>query len=254
MSLLSVEKIYYSYAKAPVLRNISFDISEGEFVSVLGANGSGKSTLFSVMNGTLKPDSGAVSFRGRSIRSIPPRLRARELASVFQNTDCKFPFTCFEIAEMGLFPHKMRTEPEDIDYINDIMEKTDTIQFSDKLITELSGGEAQRVLLARALVQKPALLMLDEAMSGFDIAARIKMTGLLKDMTRERNMSVVLIRHDIESAFMESDRILALKNGELMYNGAPQKIMSEKFFSDIYGVKAETEKDRFYIVGTTQAV
>lgn len=250
MSLLSVKELCFSYGNNPFLNNISFDINEGEFVSVLGANGSGKSTLFSLMTGAKRPDSGAVSYRGRSISSIHPRERAKEIAAVFQNTECKFPFTCFEIAEMGLFPHKQRTERDDIDFIRDIMERTDTLQFADKLITELSGGESQRVLLARALVQKPSLLLLDEAMSGFDIAARMKMTALLKELTRASGMSIILIRHDIEAAFMESDRILALKNGTLLYNGAPEALMSEKFFSDIYGVRAETGNGRFYIVGT----
>lgn len=250
MSLLSVKELCFSYVKTPFLDNISFDINEGEFVSVLGANGSGKSTLFSLMNGAKRPDSGTVSYKGRNISSIRTKERAKEIAAVFQNTECKFPFTCFEIAEMGLFPHKPRTEPEDIDLIKGIMERTDTLQFADKLITELSGGESQRVLLARALVQRPSLLLLDEAMSGFDIAARIKMTALLKELTRTSGMSVVLIRHDIEAAFMESDRILALKNGALLYNGAPDDLMSEKFFSDIYSVRAETENGRFYITGT----
>lgn len=250
MSLLSVKELCFSYDKNLFLNNISFDINEGEFVSVLGANGSGKSTLFSLMTGANRPDSGTVSYKGRSISSIRARERAKEIAAVFQNTECKFPFTCFEIAEMGLFPHKPRTDKNDIDFIRSIMEKTDTLQFADKLITELSGGEVQRVLLARALVQKPSLLLLDEAMSGFDIAARMKMTELLKELTRTSGMSVILIRHDIESAFMESDRILALKSGELLYNGAPRDLMSKKFFSDIYSVRAKTENGRFYITGT----
>jgi iron complex transport system ATP-binding protein len=152
------------------------------------------------------------------------------------------------VAEMGLYPHKAKPDKSDREYILDIMKKTDTFKFADKLITELSGGEIQRVLLARALVQKPKLLLLDEAMSGFDIAVKQKAVMLLKSLASETGMSVIFIRHDIETAFDDSDRILAMKKGEILYNDKPSRLLTERFFSDIFNVRAEIKDNRFHII------
>ncbi len=247
MSILSVQNLSFSYGKKQVLSDISFELSKG-LVSVLGANGSGKSTLVSLIGGRLRPESGTVTYDGENVYSIPPKRRARRIACVYQKTEAVFPYTCYEIAEMGLYPHKPKPDAADADFIRSVMRKTDTLQFENKLITELSGGERQRVLLARALVQKPELLILDEAMSGFDIAVRLNMTALLKRLAAERGMTIVFVRHDIDAAFCDSDRILALRDGKLMYDGTPTQLMTERFFMDIYNVKAEINNGRFNIL------
>ena len=245
--MLEVNNITFSYTKEPFIENLSFQVEPGEFISVLGANGSGKSTLLTVLSGAARPQSGEVIYNEKAIHSMQPKARAREIACIYQSTSCAFPFTCYEVAEMGLYPHKPKPDEEDIKFIYEIMEKTDTLQFKDKLITELSGGESGRVLLARALVQKPKLLLLDEAMSGFDISMRLKMITLLKQLIRDTGMSVIFVRHDIETAFSDSDRILAMKSGSLMYNDKPDRLLTEQFFRDIFNVKAEIQNDRFYI-------
>ena len=246
--MLEVKNITFSYTKEPFIEKLSFSIEAGELVSVLGANGSGKSTLLKVLSGAARPQNGTVLYNGRDIHSMQPKARAREIACIYQNTSCAFPFTCYEVAEMGLYPHKPKPDDEDINFICEIMDKTDTLKFKDKLITELSGGEAGRVLLARALVQRPKLLLLDEAMAGFDISIRLKMITLLKQFIHDTGMSVIYIRHDIETAFTDSDRILAMKNGRLMYNDKPEGLLTEQFFSDIFNVKAEIQNDRFSII------
>lgn len=247
MSLLKAENISYSYSNAPFMKDISFEINSGEFVSVLGGNGSGKSTLFRCLCGDFKPKTGKVFYDGKDLRTMKIRERAKVIACIYQHTDSRFPFTCFETVEMGLYPHKPKADKNDIDFIKTMMEKTETIQFCDKLITEISGGELQRVLLARALVQKPKLLLLDEAMSGFDIAMRLKMNYMLCEMTKKENLTVISVRHDIERAFDESDRIIALKRGEILYNDKPKCLLNEKFFYDIFNVKAEIANNRFYV-------
>lgn len=248
INMLEVNNITFSYTKEPFINGLSFQIKAGELVSVLGANGSGKSTLLKLLSCAEKPQSGEVLYNGKDIHSMPQKARAREIACIYQSTSCAFPFTCYEVAEMGLYPHKPKPDNEDVEFIYEIMDKTDTLQFKDKLITELSGGEAGRVLLARALVQKPKLLLLDEAMAGFDISIRLKMINFLKQLVRDTGMSVIFVRHDIETAFRDSNRILAMKNGSLMYNDKPERLLTEQFFSDIFNVKAEIQNDRFSII------
>lgn len=246
--MLQAKNISFSYTKNPFINNLSFTIGEGELVSVLGANGSGKSTLLGIISGVIKPQSGTVLYNEKNIYSMPQRERAREIACIYQSTDCAFPFTCYETAEMGLYPHKPKADKADEKFILNVMRETETDMFADKLITELSGGEIQRVLLARALVQQPKLLLLDEAMSGFDIAVRLRMMSLLKKLARERKMSIILIRHDIEAAFEDSDRIVAMKSGSLRYNGRPNTLMNKEFFKDIFNVDVTIENGHFHII------
>lgn len=246
-SVLSAESLCFSYNSLPFIENASFSIEHGEMVSVLGANGSGKSTLFALMNGTLKPRSGQVMLCGRPILELSVRKRACVVASVYQNTECRFPFTCFELVEMGTFPNGGRGGA---DFINEIMERTDTAILAGKPATELSGGELQRVLIARALAQRPELLLLDEAMSGLDIAVKLRLTSLLRSEAKKNGMSIVMIRHDIEEAFRDSDRIIALRKGRILYDGRPHELMKEQFFEDIYDVHAEVSGNGFRITGT----
>lgn len=250
-ALMRAENIAYSYANAPFMEIEELEIYEGEFMSVVGENGSGKSTLLGILNGKLKSEHGSIFYRGKRFDKIKPNIRAKEIAVIYQNQEYKFPFKCFEIVEMGLYPHKSRFSSiisNDIEFILDIMERTDTLKFADKNITELSGGEVQRVLIARALAQKPRLLFLDEAMSGLDIASRIKMTKLLKEYVRDTGMSVVSVQHDLQLAFSYSDKITAMKGGKARKYGRPKELLNERFFKDIFNVKAKISHGGFYIL------
>lgn len=246
--MLEAKELSFSYDKEPFIRDVSFEIGKGEFVSVLGANGSGKSTLISLISGALKPGDGSVKHNGREIYRMPRKERARQIACIYQQNDCAFPFTCYETAEMGLYPHKPSPDKDDRMFVLSVMEKTETLRFAEKPITELSGGERQRVLLARALVQRPRLLLLDEAMSGLDIAVRMRMTALLRELTRVEGISVIYVRHDIDAAFADSDRILAVSDGRLRYDGAPGELMNKGFFRDIFNVDVFVSDGHFHII------
>lgn len=240
--ILEVKNLCFSYNKKPFLKDISFKADEGEFISIIGENGSGKTTLFKVLNTIYKKQKGSILYKNKEIEKIGLSQRAKEIAVIYQGLDCRFPFTAFEVAAMGLYPHKghlSALKKEDIDFIKNIMCLTDTLEFAEKRIDCLSVGQAQRVLLARALVQKPKLLFLDEAMSGFDISVKIKMTKLLKDLCIKKGMTVISIQHDLNIAFENSDKIIALKGGELYKSGSPEKVMSKEFFQKVFNVNAE---------------
>lgn len=246
--IIKAENLTFSYGAEPFIDKLNTEIDEGEFVSVVGGNGSGKTTFLSLLTGVQKPQSGAVLYKNNNIHKI--KNPAREIAVIYQNADCSFPFSCHEIIEMGLYPHMGRMgkiSDSDYEFIEEIMIKTDTLKFADKRITELSGGEKQRVLLARALVQKPKLLFLDEAMSGMDISVRLAMIKLLKEMVTQNGLTVVAVEHDLQLAFSASDRIIAMKNGQIAYHDAPSDIMNETFFKDVFNVKAEIQNNSFKI-------
>lgn len=251
MCLLEVKNISFSYGfKKPLIDRLSFRAGNGEYISVLGKNGSGKSTLVGLITGQLKPDSGEILYKGKDIGKMKKREKACEIAVIYQNTGCRFPFQCYQIVAMGLYPHQSRfsnLSKDDASLIKNVMEATDTLRFAEKTLDEISGGEAQRVFLARALAQQPRLLLLDEAMSGLDIAARLKMAQLLKEGTKSGHMSVIAVHHDLSLAFSLSDRILAMKDGKLTADGTPSELLSESFFLENFGVRSKITDGRFYI-------
>ncbi len=248
-TVLKVENLFFGYKKKPFLKNISFEAKKGEMISVIGENGSGKSTLFKVINGNLKAYDGNIIYKGENLKQMKYLQRAREISVVYQNCECDFPFSCFEVAAMGLYPHKGNLtglNKSDVDFIKHIMELTDTIKYAHKNINSVSGGEKQKVFIARALLQKPKLLFLDEAMSGLDISARIKMTDIILKKCKSENITTVNILHDINLAFEKSDKILALKNGEVYSFGKPEDLLNKDFFREVFNVEVKIDSDKKY--------
>jgi len=248
-TVLKVENLFFGYKKEPFLKNICFEAKKGEMISVIGENGSGKSTLFKVINGNLKGYDGNIVYKGRNLKQMNYSQRAKEISVLYQNCDCDFPFSCFEVAAMGLYPHKGNLNglnKNDIDFIKHIMELTDTIKFAHKNINCISGGQRQRVLIARALLQKPKLLFLDEAMSGLDISSRIKMTEIIFNECKNNGITAVNISHDINLAFEKSDKIIALKNGEVYSFGKPEDLLNKDFFREVFNVEVNIDFDKKY--------
>lgn len=250
---LTAENLCFSYAGKPFIHNASFEISAGEAVSIVGENGSGKSTLIRLLNGSSKPNQGKVLLNGINILSMPLKERAKHFTTIYQQTNFRFPFSCFQIVAMGLYPHTSSINTfsdKDIDFIEKIMEVTETLPFINRPVTELSGGEMQKVLLARALAQKPSLMFLDEATSALDIAARIRISELLYSLAKKQNIIVISVQHDLYTAFSHSNKIIAMKNGIIPAFGKPEDVISQDFFKEIFGVNAEIyNHKKFYIKG-----
>ena len=224
-----------------MLDDVTFSVFEGEYLSVVGPNGSGKSTLMQLLCGYLAPLSGQVLYGGENLTRLPPLQRARQMAVIAQNTPASFPFTCFEFVMLGLHPHRARFERVDeqsLLEIKTVMAQTDVLPLADKPITTLSGGEYQRVLLARALAQRPRLLLLDEAMSDLDAAVKIRMNQLLRGLV-QKGLTVLAINHDLSTAYSCSDRVVALSKGRLAAAGSPQTVFTEALLEQVFGVRAQ---------------
>ena len=262
MNIITVNNVSYSYPGGlkNALSGVSFSAGHGEHIALVGPNGSGKTTLFQNINGTFRPSKGDVLLDGKNIQAYPILERARRIAYVPQGGRISFPYTCFELTLMGLYPHQplsaFTQKDAALKRVEEIMRETGVWGFASKTANTLSGGELQRVLLARALLQIfpnsletkpipstsgnfPRLLLLDEAFSELDIATRINMMKLLNQMLKKFNFTVIGIHHDLHLAYRFSSRIIALREGYIAADGPPDEIFTEGFFSRVFAVKAE---------------
>jgi iron complex transport system ATP-binding protein len=237
-----------------VLRDVNLRIPAGEMVGVLGPNGSGKTTLLHVLNGILPPREGWVRVSGRDLGGSSARWRARIMASVAQNAAVTFPFRCLSVVLMGRYPHLPRwggTTARDRERAMDAMEQTGTLSLADRLINEVSGGEAQRVVIARALAQAPSVLLLDEATSSLDVARKIQIFDLLLEKNRREGTTVVCAMHDLNLAALYCDRLIFVKDGGIALDGPTGKLFTSRNLSRIYETRVMVS--RHPVTGSPQA-
>ncbi len=225
-----------------ILREISFNVEKGEFVGILGPNGSGKTTLINIVSGILKPQQGKVFINGIELYSMRHKERARCIAVVPQESSIPFSFSSLEVVLMGRAPYLpffgFETK-EDILIAKRAMQEVNALQFEKREIKELSGGERQRVIVARALAQKPKILLLDEPTAFLDIKHEIELYRLIKNKNREDALTVMAAVHDINLASAFCDRILFLKSGRIAAYGTPHEVVRyakirEVFDTDVY--------------------
>ena len=250
-NIMKIENLSFGYQQNRIINDVNCDIEEGKFISLIGPNGSGKSTMLKLICGILEKEQGDIFYKDQNIEDINILDRAKEITAIHQREKNEFPFSCMDTVIMGLHPHRNRFEPindDQLALIEEIMIKTDTLQFADKLITEISGGELQRVILARALVQQPKLLLMDEAMSDMDVNAKINLTKLVKEMVDEKGVTVLAVNHDLNLAYKFSDQIIAVNNGTVDSTGNPDSVMNEAFFERVFKVKADIIKGKGFFI------
>jgi len=246
MSVLSAENISFSYSRKPVLDGVSFAIEEAERVAVIGPNGSGKTTLLKIINGTLFPDSGKMFVDGRETVRWSRKAMARRVAIVPQETAVTFPFYAEEIVLMGRFPHlsKYRFEDKkDYQIVQAAMDRTDTRAFAARRFDELSAGERQRVLIARALAQEPDVLLLDESTVFLDLKHQARFLSLLKQLNTVRKLTVIFVTHDINLAAQNADKIILLDCGKIYAIGNPADVITAANIKEVYDVDIVVDRN-----------
>lgn len=248
--ILQARDLRFSYGQRAVLKGLDFTVQRGRYTSVIGSNGSGKTTLLRLLSGE-RTGAGELLYESVPVARMSIRERARYFAVVRQNEENNFPFTCIEMVLLGLHPFRSRFgEPtaEQRKRVLEIMEETGILQMAEKPVTQISGGEFQRVVLARALAQNPKVLFLDEAMSELDISARITFMKLLRRQMEKSGMTVVAISHDLPSAYQYSDNVIALRDGEIYAAGSPEAVMDEAFFALVFAVKTEVFPGKGFLI------
>ncbi|MEG0766871.1 MAG: ABC transporter ATP-binding protein [Clostridia bacterium] len=240
--MLLAENVCLSLGGQEILHAVSVAIMPGQYNALIGPNGSGKTTLISVLSGYRKPNAGRACYEGDDVHRMRVHERALAFAVVQQHESVAMPFTAMEVVLMGLHPHRARLHalrPSDYAFVRVWMERTDTLQFADKPVQTLSGGEFERVVLARALVQRPRVLFLDEAMAEMDVRIRLDMQKLLRTEIAQTGMTVLAVHHDLSTAYLASDRIIALKGGFVCAQGATEAVLTRAFLAEVFGVQSE---------------
>jgi iron complex transport system ATP-binding protein len=248
MPVIEARNVNFSYAAKPVMGNISFAIDEGQVVAVIGPNGSGKTTLLKIINGTLFPDAGQMLIDGKETGRWQRKEIAQKVAIVPQETAMIFPFYAEEIVLMGRFPHLGRYSFEDKkDYkiVHEAMEKTDTLAFADRRFSELSAGERQRVLIARALAQEPKVLLLDESTVFLDLKHQSQFLALLRQLNTMQKLTVIFVTHDINLAAQNADRIILLYSGKIYAIGKPAEVITAANIKEVYDVDAGIDSNPY---------
>lgn len=226
-----------------ILKGVGLDIGDRELVGVIGPNGSGKSTLLKCIYRTLKPTGGAVYLDGRDLEAYSYKDSARRIAVVAQHNYYNFDFSVRDVVLMGRAPHKRaldRDNAEDYKIVADSLETVGMSAFADRSFSTLSGGEQQRVILARALAQRTPCLILDEPTNHLDIKYQLQLMDLVRGLDR----TVIAAVHDLNIAAMYCDRLYAVKDGRIVGQGAPRQLLTPEFIREVYEVDAQVMTDR----------
>ena len=226
----------------PGLRHVSLEVPRGSRVGILGANGSGKTTLLRLLGGTTAPDAGTVTLEGRDIREYSRRSLARMVAAVPQETHLAFDYSVLEIVLMGRHAHlgAFQVEgPRDIGIARDALEATGTSAFAHRSFATLSGGEKQRVVIAGALAQQPSLMLLDEPTASLDIGYQLEIAALLRRLNVELGITMVVATHDLNFAASVCDRLVLLRQGEVIDAGPVERVLTPSRIADLYRVEAD---------------
>ncbi len=243
MSVLEIRDLRFGYVpERPVLRGVDLDLEHGSLCTMLGPNGSGKTTLLRCLLGEHRPDAGTILLGGQPLEQLDPRQRARQLAYVPQLPSSAFAFTVRELVAMGRYAHQGAlglASGQDRDLVQRAMERTGTLRFADRSLGELSGGEAQCVMIARALAQEPRIMLLDEPTSHLDLRNQLLITRLVRQLTREQGMAALVVGHDINLAARHSDRLVLFHSGRVAATGAPSVVLEAELLQRTYGVDVE---------------
>ncbi len=236
-TLLKIDTVSAGYYQEEVIKEVSLEVNQGDFLGLIGPNGSGKTTLLRLATRVLTPRKGQIYFKEQDIFRMNLKEFCCNVAFVSQDTNINFPFSVMETVLMGRIPHLKRLQFEtkkDILIAQDALTITDTLGLKQKSIDELSAGERQRVIIARALAQEPILLFLDEPTSHLDIGHQIQVMDLLKKLNRANNLTIVIVLHDLNLASAYCNHIALLNAGMIFKQGKPEEVLTYQNIEAVY--------------------
>ena len=237
--MMEIKNLSYHYKGYPqVLNDVSFDIEPGKFLAILGNNGVGKSTLLKCFNHILKPDAGEVLLDGQNLLKMSGREVAKQVAFVSQSVPST-QMTVHDVVMLGRRPYmKWGFTPEDHAIVHEAMDRLGLNAMRGRFLGQLSGGEKQKVMLARALAQQPKALLLDEPTSALDIQNQYQVLKIVRDICHKDNMVAVVVIHDLNLALRFCDHFLLLKDGKV-YRHGDRSILDSTALKEAYGVDAK---------------
>lgn len=237
---LEIENLSLGYGHTKVVSDITFKVNPKEMVGLIGPNGSGKSTIIKAVSNVIRPFSGRVRLDGRNVRDIPRVELARLVGVVPQIPLLPSVFTAFDIVLMGRNPHLglfQYEKGEDMAIAWQAMEKTATQSLARRLVNELSGGEIQRLVVARVLAQQPKSILLDEPTANLDINHQVEILNLIKGLCHEEQLTVVITLHDLNLASQYCDRLVLINEGRIHAQGTPGEVITDENIKAVYGAE-----------------
>ena len=235
---INVNNLSHSFGETLVLKNISFQVPQRDFFIIIGPNGSGKTTLMKVISGILKPQNGELKILNRPIDQYHRKALAKTIAFVPQMTFADFPFTVTEIVLMGRSPYLgiLGLEQEnDLEVANQAIAFTGLEHLAHRKLDQLSGGEQQRVYIARAICQEPDIILLDEPTASLDLAYQVRIMDLMEKLKTEKGITIVMVSHDVNLAAMYADHLMLLHKGQVVCQGLPDEVLTYKTLEETYG-------------------
>lgn len=241
MTKLTVEDLSFAYDQKIILKDIQMTLEDGKFTGIIGPNGSGKTTMAKLMSRLLKPKDQGIYLDQRDINELKIIELAKEMSVVPQATQINYDLTVHEVVMMGRTPHLKRFQKlskADEIIVEEVMHDTDTWQYKDRLIHQLSGGERQRVIIARALAQQPKILILDEPVTYLDIHHQLQIMTLIKSLSEKRQITIVMILHDLNYALKYCDHLILLSEGKVFQHGKPYEVITKEHIKEVYHIDA----------------
>lgn len=238
MTLLTVQNLSWSTAHKRIVSDIDFSIQGQGITSIVGPNGAGKTTLLRLIYGALQPSQGLIHFQGEDLSQLSARKKAQKIAVVTQNNPLSEQLTVYELIKLGRIPHLAvfdKISPAVTNKIEDIMQMLAVDAFKDRPFNALSGGEQQRVLIARALVQEPKLLILDEPCNHLDIHFQHQILSILHSL----NVAVLMTVHDLNLAAHYSDQLILMNNGQVIKTGSPSQVLNQSVLQDVFKLQVK---------------
>jgi iron complex transport system ATP-binding protein len=241
---LQVENVWFKYHTMQVLKGISFDLVPAELLCLVGPNGSGKSTLIRCIDDILRPQRGRIRLDAIDTNAMHRQELARRMGYVPQGTQQAFSTTVFDTVLMGRRPHaSWRSCEKDTDKVIEVLQILGLDGLAMQDCNELSGGQLQRVMIARALAQEPDILLLDESTSALDICHQLEVMETLLTLVRSKNIAAIMAMHDLNMASRYADRVLMLKEGYVYTEGPPVDIFTAENIAHVYNVNASVRID-----------
>lgn len=235
---LKAEHISVSFSGTDIVKDISIRVENKQFVGIIGPNGCGKSTLLKSIYKAIKPQKGTVFLGDKDIIKSSARIISKDMGVVGQFNDLSFDFTVLEMVMMGRAPHKKLIEADNVydhKIVQEALARVDLIEYANRSYLTLSGGEKQRVILARAIAQEPKFLILDEPTNHLDIKYQIQILTVVKHL----NIGVLAALHDLPMASVYCDMLYVMKNGKLIASGSPNEVLTKEIIRQVYEIDCE---------------